>query len=262
MAYLKLLKITFIQSLQKELAFRVQFFINLLNSALSLVGGLGGVYILFSQTDSINGWNYQHTLVLFGVYLLIRALKNLCIGPSLSALAGLDGALWTGDFDFLLLKPVPTQLHVSTHKWSPWALIDLAAALTVIGLALGNSGINIPGNMPVFLLSLLVSLTLLYSFLLILASAAFWYLGTPLMWILDSVIQMGRFPVRIYPHGLQLILTWIIPVGLMITVPAEALVGRADCWELGGGIVLAAFFFWLASIFFRASVKKYASASS
>lgn len=262
MQYLKLLLTLFTQSLQRELAFRADFFIKLLNTALGLAGGLGGVYILFSQTDSINGWDHLQTIILFGVFLLVKALKNLFIGPSLSALAGLNGSLWTGDFDFLLLKPIPTQLYVSTHKWSPWALFDLAVALGVIGISLGRMGMNISGNIPVFILSLLLSLTLLYSILLILASAAFWYLGAPLMWILDSMMQMGRFPVRIYPQGLQLALTWIVPVGLMVTVPAEVLAGQVNYWELGGGLALAILFFWLATAFFQASVKKYASASS
>jgi ABC-2 type transport system permease protein len=124
-----------------------------------------------------------------------------------------------------------------------------------------DKGIS-PAVIPFFLVSLMTALVLAYSILLILSSAAFWYLGTPLIWIFENVMQTGRFPVGVYPGFLRLVLTWIIPVGFIVTVPAEVLTGGPDLCRLGGGAALAAALFAVSSLFFRASLKRYSSASS
>jgi ABC-2 type transport system permease protein len=73
---------------------------------------------------------------------------------------------------------------------------------------------------------------------------------------------MARYPVGIYPGWLRFVLTWIVPVGIMTTVPAETLTGKASPWILALAVMLAAVLFVGASALFRAGLKRYASASS
>ncbi len=104
----------FIQvSFQEEAAYRSNFFIGLFSSILNLITGILGIMILFGQIESIHGWSLNATLALLGVYLIITALRGLFIGPGLDALAGMDGEIWAGKFDFVLLRPVNTQALVS-----------------------------------------------------------------------------------------------------------------------------------------------------
>lgn len=263
MESIKLIRTFIRKSFQQELAFRFNFLVNSLNTLLSLAGGVGGVLILFSSRETVNGWSVWETLTLMGIYLVVQAVKNLVIGPSINALSGLGGELWTGSFDFTLLKPVPTQFYVSVRNWSLWSVLDLLIGLAILMAALFN--LSASAGMPdifLFLLSMLVSLGLVYAILLALGSAAFWYLGTPLLWIYDSFMQMARFPVGIYPGFLRLLLTWVLPVGFIVTVPAQALIGRLGWLELAGGGLLAVILFIGSSWFFRFSVRRYASASS
>ncbi len=252
-------------SFQRETAFRFNFGINFLHTFLNIAGSLGGLYVVFQNGNSLNGWQYREAMALLGVYLLVLGLKELVIGPGLESLSGLSGELWTGSFDFTLLKPLPEQFHISFRKWNLWSIVDvIAAAVLIIVSLFSGPGINglHDGSPVLFVLALMISLVLIYSVLLILASAAFWYLGTPLMWIFDSLIQTGRFPVGIYPGFFRFLLTWVIPVGFVITVPAQALAGTLEPVVLAGGAALAAVLFFIATTFFRISVKKYASASS
>lgn len=263
MYYAKLITVFFRQSLQKEMAFGFNFLINALNTLMSIGAGLAGIFILFTQVESLNGWGFPRVLAVLGVYMLVDALKSLFIGPSLGSIAGMDGDLWLGRFDFTLLKPVPVQYYVSIRNWNPWAFMNVAAALALLGVAAVklNSSLSAAGAV-VFLFSLLISLVLVYSLMLILVSAAFWYLGAPLVWIYDSLIQMGRYPVKIYPGFLRVVLTWVIPVGFIVTVPAQALTGELGATELLGGGLLAGALYTTASLFFNTSLKKYTSASS
>ncbi len=259
----RLVVIYFKKALQQEIAFRFDFFVKILFTLLELAGSVGGILIIFSKVETINGWHFHETLVVTGMFLLIQNLKNLFIGPSLNGISGLDGELWTGRFDFTLLKPVPTQFYISIQKWSPLVIIDLVISMAVIAYALIQISTTVTIiNIVAFIISIFISLTLLYSIMLALTSAAFWYLGTPLLWIFDSVIQMGRYPVKIYPTTFKFILTWVIPVGFMITIPAESLIGKVNLFEISGGILLAVFCYLISLMFFRRSIQKYSSASS
>ena len=125
MYYLRLIRSFFRASMQDEMAHRSNFWIGLLHSALNLVTGVLGVAVLFGQVDSINGWDFASTLAILGIYLTVGALRGLFIGPSLDTLAGMDGEVWTGKFDFTLLRPVDVQFQASFRHWRPFRLLDL-----------------------------------------------------------------------------------------------------------------------------------------
>ncbi|MEM1486162.1 ABC-2 family transporter protein [Oscillospiraceae bacterium PP1C4] len=250
-------------SLQQDMAFRIDFAAKLLNTAVMLLGSVGGILILFSIKQQFNGWGFFETLTVTGIFMFIQSFKNLFISPSLTSISGLGGELWTGSFDYTLLKPLPTRFYISIRNWSPLSMLDIIISIVVICISVYNiSVIQTAGNIISFVLCLLIALLVLYSIMLILASAAFWYLGTPLLWILDSLMELGRYPVKIYPALFQNLLTWVIPVGVMVSLPAEVLLGRAKITEIIGGMVLAVSLYFASVLFFRASLKKYSSASS
>ena len=76
-----------------------------------------GLLVLFGQVQTSARLGLSATLALLGVYLIVGALRGLFIGPSLDALAGMDGEVWSGRFDFTLLRPVNTQFLASFRKW-------------------------------------------------------------------------------------------------------------------------------------------------
>jgi ABC-2 type transport system permease protein len=110
--------------------------------------------------------------------------------------------------------------------------------------------------------ALAVGMTILYSLLLGLTALVLWSPGFLFTWVFDALFQMARHPVGIYPGWLRLLLTWAVPVGFMVTVPAQALTGRLPIGMLGGGLALAAAFLAGSSALFRFALRRYASASS
>ena len=127
-------------SARSELAYRANFWVSLLHSLLNLATGVLGVWVIFGQVDTIRGWDLPSSLALLGVYLTLSALRGLFIGPSLEALAGMDGEIWTGTFDFTLLRPVNAQFLASIRHWRPFALVDLALGLGVLAVAVAQLG--------------------------------------------------------------------------------------------------------------------------
>jgi len=261
--YLRLIGLFIQMAIQHETAFRANLAVNLLNTCLNLLAGIAGVSVLFGQVETIRGWTYPQALALLGTYLLVGALRDLCIAPSLESLGGLYGEVFEGGFDYTLLQPVHTQFLVSVRSWRPWALGDLILSLAILGVALAAMDeVLTLASLAMFLVALLASMVIVYAILLLLASGAFWYRGVPLEWIFYSLMQMGRYPVGVYPGWLRLLLTWIVPVGFITTVPAQALTGQGSLYAPLGGAALAAVLAFAASAFFRASLRRYSSASS
>lgn len=263
MRYLRLIGSFVRASTQNELAYRANFWISLLYALLNLGTGVLGVVVLFSQVETVRGWDLPATLALLGVYLIIGALRNLFIGPSLNALAGLDGEIWAGKFDFTLLRPVDTQFLASLRYWRPLALVDLVLGLGVLGAAVIRleQSLTLP-RLVAFLVAMGAGVTILYAILLAFTALFLWSPGFLFTWAFDAVFQMARYPVGLYPGWLRLVLTWVIPVGVMTTVPAQALAGGLSAGTLIGSVALAVGLLFGASALFRLGLRRYTSASS
>ena len=261
--YLKLVWIFFQVSTQQEMAYRVNFFTSLLYSVLNFGSGILGVYVIFGQVESVRGWSLSSTLVVLGVYLLASAIRDLFIGPSLESLAGMDGEVWQGTFDFTMLKPVPIQFLASFRRWRPFVLFDLLLGWIV--LAIGADGMV--GQLEIaslvhFLVAFLSGCLVLYALLIFFTSLVFWSPGFLFTWVFNDLFQMARYPVGMYPGVFRLLLTWVIPVGVITTIPAQALTGELKPEMLVVSVLFSVVLAFLSSVFFRKAIRRYSSASS
>jgi ABC-2 type transport system permease protein len=250
-------------STQVETAHRTNFYISLLHTFLGFATGLLGVTVLFGQVDTIQGWNFDSTLVVLGVYLTVGAIQGLFISPSLEALAGLGGELWSGRFDYTLLRPVNTQFLVSVRFWRPLTLFDLALGLGTLVVAVSRleQSLTLIDTLR-FVVALSAGLMTLYAILLFFTALLFWSPGILFTWIFNAIFQMGRYPVGVYPGWLRLVLTWIIPIGIITTIPAQALVADLPSGLLFGSLTVAVGLLIGGSMLFRTGLRRYASASS
>lgn len=250
-------------SFQEDAAYRTNFFISLFTSLLNLLTGVLGILVLFGQIDSVHGWTLASTLAVLGVYLVVSAVRGLFISPSFDSLSGMDGEIWSGAFDFTILRPVNTQFFASFRKWRLFALLDLVLGVGVVIAAVIQLGVVLSvWQVLFFLFMLVVGMSILYAILLIFAALIFWSPGVLFTWVFDGLFQMARYPANIYPGWLRMVLTWIVPVGVITTFPARALTDSITPVELAVSLLLAAALLAVASILFRVGLRKYASASS
>ncbi|HVC81656.1 MAG TPA: ABC-2 family transporter protein [Chloroflexota bacterium] len=73
---------------------------------------------------------------------------------------------------------------------------------------------------------------------------------------------MGRFPVDAYPLWLRRVLTFVVPVALVTTVPAEALTGHLATLVPLVSVLTATLMVWLSTRLWRLGLGQYTSASS
>ncbi len=80
--------------------------------------------------------------------------------------------------------------------------------------------------------------------------------------IYRDVTNLGRFPVDIYKQPLQGILTFLVPVGIMITLPAKALMGLVSPIGVFSSFLVGVAAVFLSIQFWNFALTKYTSASS
>jgi ABC-2 type transport system permease protein len=263
MRYIRLIGLFIRSSALQELAYRANFWISLLHSALNLLTAVAGLVVLFGQVQSVRGWTFAGTLALLGVYLVVSALRGLVFGPSLDALVGMGGELWTGRWDFTMLRPADTQFLASLRHWRLFALVDLLLGLGVLLLAMTLPGqVLTAGQVGWFVLTLLAGVVVLYALLLAFSALTFWSSALLFTWLFDALFNLARYPVGIYPPWLRMMLTWVLPVGLITSVPAQALTGELTPTLALASLVMAGGLLVGASAVFRAGVRRYASTSS
>ncbi len=244
-----------------ELQYRANLALQLLQSAIGLATSLLGLGIVFSKTDTLAGWRPAELLAIVGVYFLVGGITQLVVQPSLSRFME-DVRL--GTLDFTLTKPVDAQFLASIRQVEIWKGIDVLLGIATLGLALMRLGAQTrPLQAVAFAVALLAGATIVYSFLLILATISFWFVRVQNIFnIFQSMYEAGRWPIGIYPPWLRAALTFVVPVGFAITVPTEGLVGRLTWPTLLGAVALAVALPLLARRFWIVGVRHYSGASA
>jgi ABC-2 type transport system permease protein len=261
MTYLRLLWIHLRLGVMHELQYRTNLIIQLVQSTVGLATALLGLGIIFSKTDTLAGWRPAELLAIVGVFTLVSGLTQLVIRPSLARFME-DVRL--GTLDFAMTKPVDAQMLVSMRQVEVWKLVDVVVGLVVLSVAITRLGTAVgPAEAVAFLVALLAGVTIIYSFLLILATCAFWFVRLDnILNIFQSMYEAGRWPIGIYPPWLRTMLTFLVPIGFAITVPTEGLVGRLTSPDLLGAIALAVALPLIARVFWRIGVRHYSGASA
>jgi ABC-2 type transport system permease protein len=241
--------------------YRADFVVRGLMAILWITITLIPLLIVFGMRESVAGWSFGEALVVVGWFTLLRAVLEGAVSPSLTAVVE---HVRRGTLDFILLKPADAQFLVSTAKFEPWRIVDVAGALIVFAYAFTKLGRwPSPAGVATGLVFLGLAVLILYSIWILVVSAAFWVVKVDnLSYLFGSLFDIARWPISIFQGALRVVFTVVFPIALMTTYPALALLGRLDArtavLALAGGIAFAA----IARMVWRRALALYTSASS
>jgi ABC-2 type transport system permease protein len=244
-----------------ELQYRVNFFLQLLQSLIALGTGLVGLSIVFQYTDSLRGWTHSELLAVLGVYTLTGGVIRTLIQPNMERLME---DIRAGTLDYALTKPADAQLLVSVREVRIWQATEVLLGLIILAVAV----VRLQRGLSVWeLLGFLVALALgglmIYAFWLIITTGAFWLVRMHnVLELFGGMYRAGQWPVGVYPNWLRVGLTFLVPVAFAVTVPAEALTGRLALETLLGAAGLCALLLIIARLWWRVGVRSYSGASA
>lgn len=245
-------------SVQTNLSSRVGFFVFSFGKIFRFVLTVGFVYFLLSGTKTIASFSKYEVLLFLLTFTLLGSIGQMFFRETYR----FRSRIVSGDFDFDLLKPIHP---VFRNLFGGFDILDLMTMpLFVISLLM------VLQNLTYSTVSLLTYCLLSINSLIIIGSIHIVILSLGVMktevdnavMVYRDVETMGRFPVDIYKQPLREVLTFVIPVGIMFTIPVKALLGIVSfSWVLVALVVGIASLI-LSMWFWNYALKRYTSASS
>ncbi|TWT97056.1 hypothetical protein Pla108_28330 [Botrimarina colliarenosi] len=223
-------------SLIRDMTFRSNFLIEAFSSLVWMVMNLGFYLLVFLKieesqaagaTADIAGWEKPEFLVFIATTMIVNSVMQAFFMPNAQELSEL---VRTGGLDFALLKPIDTQFLVSLRKSSWSSLSNFFVALLLIAYAVPH--LPAPPSLASWLLYplyLLCGVLIMYSIMISLAATSIWLGRNQTLYdFWFYITNFSRYPMEIYQgnvlgDGLRLGFTYVLPILVVINVPARVL---------------------------------------
>lgn len=246
-------------SYQQTFASRMAAVIMLMGKILRILVFASFLVFLLQGTKGLIGYSAHQVIFFYLTFNLIDTLGQVFFRE----VYRFRQLVVEGNLDSVLTRPINPLIRVLLGGTD---LLD-TIMLFILIFAVGFYGVNYISSNPVDYL--IYILLILNAFLL---SAAFhiFVLGFAVIFLsVDHIIFMYRdmtslmrVPVDIYKEPLRGIITFLIPLGIMYTFPAKALMGLLHPGFLLISFSIGGLFLLLSLMFWKYSLKYYQSASS
>lgn len=242
-----------------QLTYRLGSFGFLLGKMIRLIFFFAFVVAVFNHVESVAGYNLVETALFFLTFNVVDMVAQIFF-------RGVYGARRTvteGDFDFYLVQPCSPLFRMVCSTVDFLDIVTLVPVLVMVGMvfarlpplgwtryaayaALTANGVALIFAIHVFVAGLAVRTQELEN----------------AIWIYRDVMFMGKFPVDIYARPVRWALTFGVPIAVMTTFPAKALLGiLSPAWAFYS-VALSVVALFLSARYWNDSVARYTSSSS
>ncbi len=253
-------------SIRGQMQYRLNFLIELAFGLVFQSTGFVFIWIVLGQFDALGGWTLSEIALLYGMRLTAHGLWTV----SFSRLFAIDQIVRQGEYDRLLLRPMPPMLQLMFSSFRIATLGDLLGGLIILGIAIANVAVEWTTAKVLLLFASMIGGAMLDgAFQLGPAAMTFRFLETiSLRIIFDNIFSnFGGYPVSIFERPTRFLLTYLVPMAFIAWAPSTVLLERTD--ELPFPVAVAwasplvgAVLLYVAFRIFQRESRRYQSAGS
>ena len=246
----------------KTMAFRFSFFgVTIVDGSLFLVQLLM-FSAIYSQVDSIGGWEKSQVLFFIGTFSLINALNMTLY---FFGVITIPEKIRSGQLDLYVTKPVNTLFYISFENVNLGSVPLVLASIGILIYAAPGMNVQITAIKIIGYIILVMIMTLLYYDLeVIIRTIRFFVIqANSIDQIEGELLELCfKIPGVLFKGGFKVLFYLILPYGIMATFPTQffkgTLEGAGILYAIGITMVFTAFTFW----FWKLGLRNYKSASS
>ena len=259
--YLQMLWIMLRASVMVSLQYRMEFAVESIASLLLAGMAIIPLMIVDDRHGGVGGWSFFESIVVLGFFVTLKSFIEGAVNPGL--LKVLE-QIRSGTFDFVLLKPADAQFLVATSRYDITAFPGAVGGIALIVWGLHQTvGWPTIGALLLSLVLLVSSLILIHSIWVLVVSSAIRFVRVDnLVYLFTSLFDAARWPSSVFRGGWAILFTVILPLGLMTTWPAAALLQRLTLKDTGLALIVSSCFAVVARRLWIRSLARYTSASS
>lgn len=217
------------------------------------------LYVVFSTGMNVGSLTPDMVVIFVGTYIFMTGIWMF-----LSGVNSIPDQVVRGDLDLIMTKPGSLQFLQTFGKYN----FALAFPNVVVGTILMTVGwhlCKIPvtiSNIGIFVFYLAAGIILTYSFGLMASLLVFWVTSLNAVSTLYAALwDYNNMPMELYPKVIKQIGTFLIPIFLVTNWSGMAVLGKLDTIQLVWGAVIPVLAFLLASLMWKAGIKRYTSAN-
>ena len=220
---------------------------------------LGFILLLQLRTKSLGGYTTWEVILFFAVFNFIDTASQLFFRE----VYRFRPYITRGTFDFYLLKPFSPLFR---SLFGGMDILDMPLLIISFGFIIFSAvmiGHISLIHSALFVLLLLNGLVIAAAFhIFVLCLGILSTTVDQLLWIYRDLTIFGRVPITVYQEPIRGFMTFVIPVGIMMAFPAQAMLGILSPLTIliailiAGGLLVSSLLLW------RYSLKQYTSASS
>jgi len=216
------------------------------------------LYFLVTGAENLAGYNSTQAIFFFLTFMIIDTTAQFFFREVYK----FRNYVISGDFDLILVKPTSALFRVLMGGADVIDLVTLPPiylATAYVGSLLAPS----VGQVLIYILLILTGMVITTAFHIIVISFGIITLEVDhTIMIYRDISAMGRMPTDIYKEPLKGLLTYFIPVAIMMSLPAKAFMGVATKASIFTAFVVSIVFIFISYRFWNFALKKYTSASS
>ncbi len=214
---------------------------------------------LFRGTANLAGYSASEVLLFYMTFACIDSFSQFLFRE----VYRFRSLVVSGDFDLILTKPTSALFRALLGSADPLDCIMMVPFGTaLVWVASGIEGVSV-GRAVFFLILFANGMLISAAFHIFVLSCAI--LTTEIdhmIMIYRDFSQMVRLPIDIYKEPLRSLLLFAIPVGFMVTVPAQTLLGIAPTSYIIGSFGIGLLLLFSSFIMWKTALRHYSSASS
>lgn len=206
--------------------YRVDFLFGLVSMILLHLSTLVFIGLVFSRVQEIRGYSFPEVVFLFGFSVVPQGVLTACF----SNLFRMSHFVRTGEFDRVLLRPLPALFQVSALRFDANGLGNLVVGALLIGWSWAELGIPAtPGNLALLALMLGSATVTLVAIHLVVGATAFLLVENHVLSLfVNELDEFTYYPVTIYNRPVRYCLTFAVPLAFASFYPAVIFLGRAE----------------------------------
>jgi ABC-2 type transport system permease protein len=216
------------------------------------------LYFLIVGAGSLVGYNTNQIIFFFLTFNIVDVVCQFLFRQVYS----FRTLIVNGDFDFILLKPVNVLFRSLLGGADVMDLLTIPP-LILVTIYFANLLHPSLSQIILYIVLLLNAFVIATSFhIAVLAFGIITLEVDHIVMIYRDLTNLGKLPIDIYKQPLKGILTYLIPVGLMMTIPAKAMFGMVGMGAVALSFAVGLLVFYLSLKIWNFALKKYTSASS
>ena len=250
--------------LRGQMQYRTNFLVDVLMGMVYHLTGLLFVGVLLSRFEDLAGWGLGEMAFLYGLRLLIHALRGVVFGN----VGRVQSLIRRGEFDRILVRPIPPLLHLMAMRVPISDIGNLISGVAVFAIAASIADVDWSPLAVAYLVMAILGGCLIEAALQLAASAmAFRTSSGHSLYVLlnDVVNNYGNYPLSIFPGVVRALLTFGFPLAFVAYFPAAVVLGRTGelsvpAWVAYAAPLVGAAWFMLALLLWRSEIGQYRSA--